>query len=86
MAKFLRVCVTRTESTELYVSVPDGFDKADLMGDKYQAEIGRIAGETTDDMDWDSSEWESTVEVQSVADATEKEADQYAWGELKVGD
>ena len=84
MAKFLRVCVTRTESTELYVSVPDGFNNGDLMGGKYQAEIGRIAAETTDSMDWDVSEWEDTVEVQSVADVEEDEAKQYMWGELKV--
>lgn len=84
MAKFMRVYVTRTESTELYVSVPDDFDKADLMGGKYKDEIGRIAAETTDSMDWDVSEWEDTVEVQSVTDVNEKEADQFMWGELKV--
>lgn len=86
MAKFVRVCVTRTESTELYVSVPDDFNNGDLMGGKYKEEIGRIAAETTDSMDWDVSEWEDTVEVQSVADVEEKEADQYMWGELKVVD
>lgn len=83
MSKFLRVEVTRTSSTELYIEVPDDFKEADLLR-KYQSEVGKLAKETTTDCDWDSSEWEDTVEVQSVSAVSEKEAKLYSVGTLQI--
>lgn len=82
---FLKVEVTRTESTELYVEVPDDFDHSQLMRHEYQKELARIADETThDSLDWDNSEWEETVEVQSISKVSEDQAKQYTCGKLEV--
>lgn len=82
MSKFLRVEVTRTSSTELYIEVPDDFKESDLLG-KYQSEVGKLSSETTNDYDWDTSEWEDTVEVQSIKVVTEEEARLYSVGKLQ---
>lgn len=86
MAKFLCAVVTRTSSTELYIEVPDEFKEADLMRVEYRKRIGKLAKETTGDYDWDGSEWEDTVEVQSVGAVTEEEAKKYTVGKLKGGE
>ena len=82
---FVRVIVTRQESTELYIEIPDGFDMNLLMRNQYQRELARIADKTADDaLDWDNSEWEDTLQVQRISKVTEHEARQYACGELVV--
>lgn len=80
---FVRVIVTRQESTELYIEVPEGFDGSKLMHHTYQKEVARITSETTTEAKWDSSEWEDTVEVQSIANVPESEAMKYICGKLK---
>lgn len=78
--KYARLIVTRTESTELYVEVPDDFDINQMIRNEHAKEVARIAAETTDSFDWDKSEWEDTVEVQSVKEVKEAEAKQYLMG------
>jgi hypothetical protein len=79
---FARLVVTRTESTELYIEVPEGFDAKSLIRMEYQQEVGRIAEETTEGYDWDKSEWIDTVDVQSVSLVSEEEAKKYQCGKL----
>jgi len=79
---FARLVVTRTESTELYIEVPKGFDAKSLIRMEYQQEVGRIAEETTKGFDWDNSEWIDTVDVQSVSIVDEEEAEKYHCGKL----
>ena len=81
---FLKVEITRTESTELYIEVPDDFDRSLLVRNEYQKELARIADETTDYSDWDNSEWEDTIKVQSISRVSENEAKQYSCGKLEV--
>ena len=81
--KYLKVSVTRTEGTDLYISVPDDFEPTKLMRIEYRKKIVEQIEATIDDMtDWDKSEWEETVEVQSVGVVSEKEAKDYACGEI----
>lgn len=80
--KYLKVEVTRTESTELYIEVPDEFDGATIMHQSFQERIGKIAMETTDSMDWDNYGWEENIEVQSVKTVSKDEAEQYMVGTL----
>lgn len=81
MAKFVRVCVTRTECVDLNIRVPDNFNNADLLTKAYKDEIERITIEGTDD--WS---WKNNVKIKSVADMDKEDAEKYGWGELKVVD
>lgn len=80
----MKVTVTRSESTELYVEVPDDFEQGELLRNKYQSEMGRIAMETTDSSDWDKYRWSETVEVQAVVDVDAWIADQFMIGTLRI--
>lgn len=82
--KYLKVEVTRQSSTDLFVEVPDDFDPALMLRDKYRKQLGRIAMETTDRLDWDDYEWENTVEAHGVKVVSEKEASDYMIGTLSV--
>ena len=86
MSKFLKVSVTRAESTLLYVEVPDDFDPCMIFRDRYGEELGRIALETTDRSDWDEYEWEKTVEAQEVVSVDAETANQFMVGTLRLVD
>jgi hypothetical protein len=77
--EFLRVEVTRTQSTELYLKVPNGWRP---RGRDYKI-LGKAAKETTDRSDWDDYQWENTVEMQSCSVCQEKEATQFRLYEVK---
>ena len=83
MAKFLKVGVTKTFSTDLYVEVPDDFDPVSIMRASHRDVIGTIAMETTDRSDWDEFEWEKTVEACEVMVVPESEASQFMVGRLR---
>lgn len=70
---YIRVEVTRPQSTELYLKVPKGW----MLGRRDRKLLGIAAKETTDDSDWDSWEWEKTVEIQSSRACTKEEAERY---------
>ena len=84
MSKFLKVEVTRTETTDLYIEVHDDFNGSELRFGKYRRCVAAVAKETTDDYDWDSHEWEDTVEVQTVCEVDESEAVKYKHGKLDL--
>lgn len=77
---FLKVAVTRSSSTDLYIEVPDDFNSSHVMMRKNQQILGEIARVTTDDIDWEDIGWEETVEAHSVVRVTEAEAKQYQVG------
>jgi hypothetical protein len=79
---YLRVTVTRSESTELYIEVPDDFEVNEIIKHKHQKRIAEIADEITDDSEWDSSEWKGTVDVQSVSVVSDVEAKKYKVGKF----
>jgi hypothetical protein len=84
MSKFLRVTVTRSESTELYVQVPDDFRPEDMLRYKYREELGRIAIETTDRSDWDNYAWPESIEVQGVVAVDAETANEFMVGTLRL--
>ena len=84
MTRLLKVTVTRTSSTDLYIEVPDDFPVVEILQNKYQTELERIALETTDRSDWDEYEWEKTVEAQEVAVADPCDVDQFMQGTLRI--
>ena len=69
--EYLRVEVTRTETTELYLKVPKGWKPTG----RESKMLGRAAKATADDSDWENYRWEDTVEAQghAVVDADEAE-------------
>lgn len=77
---FLKVAVTRSSSTDLYIEVPDDFAAPHVMMRKNQQILGEIARFTTDDADWEDIGWEETVEAHSVVRVTEAEARGYQVG------
>lgn len=81
---FVKMKVVKQLFTDVYAEVPDGFDIGKLMHTCNASEIGRIADDTTDCMDWDDTDWQDDVEVNSVEIVTEKEANEYAFGVLNV--
>jgi hypothetical protein len=77
--EYLRVEVSRTEVTELYLKVPKGW-KPTGVNSKI---LGTAAKETTSDMDWDNDGWEDSVEFQGCSPVDEKEALLYKVFEVK---
>jgi len=77
---FLKVAVTRSSSTDLYIEVSDDFNPSHVMMRVNQKILGEIAGDTTDDMDWEDLGWEETVEAHSVVRVSEAEARQFQVG------
>ncbi len=75
--KYLKVTVTREQSTDAYVQVPDDFDKATLG--KFRDELNRIVDETTCSYDWET---ESRVSLDYSEEVAASEAEQYAIGTL----
>ena len=84
MPKFLKVKVTRTDSSELYIEVPDDFDPKLLLLGRNRDQLGLIAMETTDRSDWDNTAWEETVEAHSVSVVDQSEAENYIIGTWQV--
>jgi hypothetical protein len=72
--EYLRVEVTRTSTTDLFLKVPKGWRPSG----RDSKILGRAAKETTDDSDWDSWRWEDTVEAQGHAVVDADEAELYA--------
>jgi hypothetical protein len=81
MAKYVKLELTRSERTDIYIKLPDDFDESGLIHHKHQEAIAEIADDTTDRFDWDNSGWLDSVEVQSVTLVEESEAKQYCCGE-----
>lgn len=78
--KYLKVEVSRTETTNLYVRVPEEFEAYNLASLEYRRHLADIAEDTTDRQDW---ERESVIgRVCSIKTVTEKEAHEYAFGEV----
>lgn len=71
--KFLRVTVSKTMSTELYIEVDESFD---MMKDIRKLNLGKVAHETTDRFDWDVDD-DSDVQMESVHVIDAKEASHY---------
>lgn len=71
--EYLKVEVTRTESTDLYLKVPKGW----RPWSRHHAILGKAARATTDSSDWDSYMWEQTVEAQCCHPCPAEEAEQY---------
>ena len=71
--EYLKLEVTRTQSTEIYLMVP----KAWRPTQKDRAMIGRAARITTYDSDWDTDWMEECVEFEGYKPVTEKEATKY---------
>jgi len=72
--EFLRVEVSRRESTEIYLKVPMGWRP---KGRDYKI-LGKAAKETTSSCDWDKSYgWENDVEMQSCYVCSPEEANQF---------
>lgn len=71
--EYIRVEVTRTESTSLYLKVPKGWRPSGI----YRELMGHAAKETTTKADWDNSGWESSVEAQGHKLVDAEEAEQY---------
>lgn len=78
--KYLKVEVSRTETTDLYVRVPEEFETCNLASLEYRRHLADIAEDTTDRLDW---ERESVIgRVCSIKAVTESEARKYAVGEV----
>ena len=83
--KFLKIGVTRTSSTDLYVEVPDDLDPFDFLRGKHLQDLQRIARETApNDHEWDYYDWQLSVEAQEVDVVEEAEARQFAVGVLRT--
>lgn len=77
--EYIRVEVTREQSTEIYMKVPKDWRP---IGRNIHA-VSRAAKETTLDGDWDDFGWEQTVGVLSCGVVDEKEAMHYPVYEVK---
>lgn len=80
--KYLKVQVARKAWTDLYVSVPDSFQKDDLRKWMYRDKVAKIAAETTDGSDWDSFGWEEDLEINGIQEVDEVEARSFSVGEI----
>lgn len=81
--KYLKVQVARKAWTDLYVSVPDSFQKDDLRKWMYRDKVAEIAAHTTDDCDWDSIGWEEDLEINGIQEVDEAEARSFSVGEIE---
>ena len=79
---FLKVGVTRKAYSELYIEVPDGFDKNKLRSYELSKELGKVAKETTDSCDWENYGWEDDLDVDDINEVSVEEANLYKVGKL----
>jgi len=80
--KYLKVQVARKAWTDLYVSVPDSFQKDDLRKWIYRDKVAKIAIETTNNSDWDGFGWEEDMEINVIQEVDEAEAKLFSVGEF----
>lgn len=74
--EYIRVEVTRSQSTQLFMKVPKDWRPS---GRAYDYKLmGMAAKETTENYDWDDYGWEDTIEVQSYKPVDAKEAESYS--------
>lgn len=71
---FLKLSVARKQYADVYVEVPDGFDKSKLFRGVNASVIGEAAETTTCDFDWDfdGDDW-ADVEVVGVSEVSANE-------------
>lgn len=81
--KFLKVQVARKAWTDLYVSVPDSFQKDDLRKWMYRDKVAKIAAETTNSSEWDEYGWEEDLEINTIQEVDEIEAIAFSVGEIE---
>jgi hypothetical protein len=72
--EYLKVEVTRTESTDLYLKVPKGWRPS--WG--YGKMMAKAAKETTTESDWDGHDLEQTIEIQGHGPVEAEEALDYS--------
>lgn len=71
--EYIRLAVSRSEWTEIYLKVPKGWRPS---GRDYKL-IGQATKETVSDHDWDNYGWENSVDVQEQEPVNEEEANLY---------
>ena len=81
---FLKLKVARKQYTEVYVEVPDGFDKKRLMLGVNSSLVGTIASEQVLEMDWDDNGWEEDVSVEEISEVDEKEFSDFSNDTLDI--
>lgn len=69
--EIIRVTVTRSEQTDLYLRVPKGW-----RPDR-NSNIIRLAALDVDDCEWDKDGWENAIEIHGWKRNAEKEAEGY---------
>lgn len=79
--KYLKVEVTRTESTEVYIKVPEDFNPRHLPNEI----VRKATVKTTTDDDWDKWGWEDSVEWQGIKEVPASEATQFKVYNLEEG-
>lgn len=65
MSKILHLEITRSESTDVYIEVPDDFIGHPPLGKVARTLAKEAAKRTITDFDWDKADWDNTLEVQS---------------------
>ena len=73
-SEYLRVEITRTQATEIYLKVPKGWRPSPRSS---QNIIIKAALETTSESDWRSYDWGDRVDVNGWEPVDEKEAKQF---------
>lgn len=79
--KYLRIDISKTERSCLYVKVPDNFDKKMVWHKEHESRIEDLIDDLRSS-DWDS---ERDTEIEGVVDVTENEANRYQVDELIEG-
>lgn len=80
MSKFLKLEVSRSESTDLYLKVPDDFVPSwATLG---ALDLQKAAHETTDSYEWEA---EGRIEVQGFGEVSADEALQYQTFDVETG-
>jgi hypothetical protein len=77
MSRFLKVSITREQSSVIYVKVPDGFENNSIR--QHRDEINSITEDTVYESDW----MDSFIGVESVKEIPEEEFRQWSSGEIK---
>lgn len=78
--KFIKIEVARTETTDLYIKVPEDFNIQDVHKKEFRKELAFIADDTTDDMDWSL---EDEIHIMGIRHVGEKEASEFCVGEFE---
>ena len=79
--KYLEIEVTRTESSTVYLKVPQDFDRKSIT--RKSDILAKACKKTLSDYDWDHYGWEQDIECQSVKEVSENDATAYNVYEVK---